>query len=265
VATGDVNGDGVFDIIAAQTGRIRVFDGKTGLPFTTSIGLFRPFGAYKGKLFLAAGDLNNDGVDDIVAGRASGPSRVRALNSLDRTDVLASFRAYEGRFRGGVRVAVGDLHPNPGMEIVTAPGVGRNADVRIFDTDANLLQQVQVYAAPYRRGVFLTIGDLNDDGAADLVVSPGGSKAKVPVRVLDGSDLSGAPLVEFFPFLDFSGPIQVGLTDADGDGFLDVAAARLGIGSEVKFINILGVELSNIQAYGGTFNKGLFLAASRRA
>lgn len=69
VAAGDVTGDGVADIIvAAGPGggpHVKVFDGRTG----DGLRSFNAFDAgFQGGVFVAAGDVNNDGVDDILVG-----------------------------------------------------------------------------------------------------------------------------------------------------------------------------------------------------
>src|SRR5207302_1867952 len=73
VATGDVNGDGVEDIItAAGSGggpHVKVFDGATGK-------LIRSFFAYDPGMTLgicvASADVNHDFYDDIVIGAGAG-------------------------------------------------------------------------------------------------------------------------------------------------------------------------------------------------
>lgn len=106
VAAGDVDGDGLVEIIAGTYPgggpHVRVFDwfGRLKVQFFAYHPLFR------GGVNVAAGDLNGDGVDEIItgAGPGGGP-HVRVFNS--QAQVIAQFFAYQKDFRGGVYVASG--------------------------------------------------------------------------------------------------------------------------------------------------------------
>jgi autotransporter-associated beta strand protein len=264
VATGDINGDGILDIVAAQKGRIRVFDGTTGKMFETPIGQFRPFGkAYKGRVYLTTADLNGDANADIIAGKGAGGSNVKAWRGDvspgwdKKLDLLAKFNAY-GNFTGGVRVAAGNFNGVGTDEIYTAPGSGRKTNIRIFDVNGVQLDEFQPFGSNFKKGAFLAVGDIDQDGDDDIVVGPGGNNPPQQVRVFDD------PLTEilaFTPFAAFPGPVRVRLSDGDGDGFLDILAARGNQGRDVKYFDQLGIELfPSIDAYDAAFNNGLAIA-----
>jgi autotransporter-associated beta strand protein len=139
VATADMNGDGVPDIITAPGFGggpvIRIWDGQTGA-------LLRQFLAYdvnfRGGVSLSVGSLNGDFVPDIItgAGPGGGP-HVKGFDGALGTEML-SFFAYAANFTGGVSVAGGDptihtqMTTTPGT-IITGAGPGGGPHVRIFN------------------------------------------------------------------------------------------------------------------------------------
>src|SRR5262249_13987248 len=87
VALGDVNADGVPDIVcAAGPGggpEVIVFDGRTFAPLTSYYAFVPQF---TGGVYVAAGDVNGDGHCDIIAGadRGGGPE-VKVFSGADGT------------------------------------------------------------------------------------------------------------------------------------------------------------------------------------
>src|SRR5215470_12146374 len=164
VAVGDVNGDGIPDIVtAAGPGggpHVKVFDGATG---ATIMSFFAYNPAFTGGVFVAAGDVNGDGFADVVTGAgAGGGPLVQVFSGRDGT-LLRSFFAYEPAFTGGVRVAVGDVNGDGIPDIVTAAGPGGGPHVKIFDeATANIIMSFFAYqcdqATCFRAGVFVGSG-----------------------------------------------------------------------------------------------------------
>src|SRR5262249_45460189 len=129
VACGDVDGDGLADVITgagAGAPFVRAFSLAGGT--VTQIASFTAYDApFAGGVRVAAGDVNGDGVAEIVtgAGPGGGPHvRVFSLSGGSPLE-LASFYAYDPAYAGGVFVAAGDVNGDGRAEVVTgAPRAG---------------------------------------------------------------------------------------------------------------------------------------------
>lgn len=120
----------------------------------------------------------------IVSAEKSG----RSLPSVMVVDkitgqTLNKFLAYERRYRGGVRVATGDLTGDGVDEIVTAPGRSHKPEIRVFQQDGTELTQFRLmaYDAALKGGVHVAVGDVDGDGKNDIVTSPSYGPSEVKV------------------------------------------------------------------------------------
>jgi hypothetical protein len=157
VAAGDVTGDGRADIVTA-TGpgggpHVRVFDGVT---LTEVLGLFAYDPGLLSGLFVAVADVDADGYADIITGPdAGGAPDVRVFRGVDGSLLLELF-AYDIGFRGGVRVAGGDLTGDGRAEILTAAGAGGGPHVRVLDgTTGGLVGEIFPYSPGFTGGLFV--------------------------------------------------------------------------------------------------------------
>src|SRR5207247_4495736 len=111
VAAGDFNKDGISDIVVGPDSgaqpNVKVFDGAN-LNVILSFLAYDP--TYTGGVRVAAGDVNGDGVADIITG--AGPGGAPHVKVFDGTNgsLLQSFFAYAPGFTGGVYVAAGDVN-----------------------------------------------------------------------------------------------------------------------------------------------------------
>ncbi|MBM3978852.1 MAG: hypothetical protein FJ304_00940 [Planctomycetes bacterium] len=131
IAWGDVNGDGLPDLITANgpsnvTTTVKVFSGKN----RDVLAEFPAVDAkYRGGAFVAAADLTGNGRANPVVGLDAGTVPLARVFD-DKGKVLAEWLAFDERFRGGVRVAV-----SANNNVVAGPGPGaKNSPVRLFHT-----------------------------------------------------------------------------------------------------------------------------------
>ncbi|MFN4258278.1 MAG: beta-1,3-glucanase family protein [Gemmataceae bacterium] len=209
VDAADVNGDGFADIItgagAGGGPHVKVFDGQTGA-VRHSFFAYNP--AFPGGVNVSSGDVNGDGVPDIItgAGPGGGP-HVRAFNGVNLAQ-LANFFAYDAAFSGGVWVAAGDVADDFRAEIITGAGAGGGPHVKVFTMTGQVVGSFMAYDSSFRGGVRVGVIHLDSDGHAEILagVGPTGGTA---VRIFDGLSLN---LVDTFFAFDplFRGGVFVG-------------------------------------------------------
>jgi dienelactone hydrolase len=262
VAIGDFNGDDVADLAVASVGpgrpgsapiggvAILTGDGRgtfatTQLIQPTHSDTNEPVGAN----FVAAGDFNGGGFDDIAVGvgnRRSAGDPIAGSSKLTGDDVLIFLNRNETGDApalepfgttpdqpairvGGTPDAIavshfnGDLHPdlavmsNVSGDLTTLLGDRRGR----FVVAAN---NVTVGGQPRA----LAVGDFNDDSIGDLVAANWHGST---VSVLQGNvDRNGNGDGTFQPAVDFwsgDATTSVAVGDFDGDRRLDLVAARL--------------------------------------
>jgi hypothetical protein len=157
VAVGDVNGDSKGDlVVAAGPGGgpiVRVFGGAAG-NILSSFFAYQP--TFTGGASVAAADLNADGKAEIITGAgAGGGPQVNILDAMTG-NVLSSFMAYDPSFTGGVRVGAFSLDNAGRPNILTAPGTGGSADVRVFDAPGGNASALYTgFTSAFRGGAFV--------------------------------------------------------------------------------------------------------------
>ena len=283
-AIGDVNGDGVPDIITAQgvgagsASQIRIFDGGAAR-FQSSPVAIADFYAYSdvpgasqtpgfaGGVFVASADVNGDGFAEVITSPGAGASghlKVFNFNNgagafLGSAPTLrASFFAYPG-FLGEIRVAT--LDPGSGQLplLATASGAGTTqSDIRLYTNAFNIgsvgsgtlvTPAVQMFPFPgYLGGVSIAGG-----ATGQLFVSPIVGQALVSefdLNVPVGAAMTLSPGVTLSTGFSAPTDARLGAADINGDGAPDVLTSSVGKNS-TGAISVFSLSAGTITPLSG--------------
>lgn len=123
----------------------------------------------RGGISVALADLDGDGKLDIVTGAGIGDRPEVKVFSL-QGELKYSFLAFPENFRGGVRVAVGNISSPFEKNIIVSPNTGGGPQVRIFSTEGRLLGQFFAYEESLRKDLDLALSDTNNNGLQEILV-----------------------------------------------------------------------------------------------
>lgn len=166
---------------------------------------------FRGGAEVDTGDIDGDGIDEIItgAGKGGGP-HVRIFNH--KGTLIRQFFAYDKQDRSGVRASIGDVDGDGEMEIVTAPLAGNASPVKVFDLNGNELSSFYAYGDKYKDGHDIAVGDINGDGIDEIITGPGeGSGPHIRSFTKDGKILSS-----FFVYnVENRGGVRVSVGNVD--------------------------------------------------
>ena len=189
LATGDINGDGIPEIIISspyegneefiECGAVRIFSGVTGQLINTIFGSqsYQRLG-----YTLATGDMNNDGFDDIIISSflfdeegKKDTGRVEVYSGIDASLMYALSASEKEQF--GYSLAVADInHDGYADLIIGAPDASTEDKIRCGKVyiysgiDRQCLFQLEGTKSRDRMGISLGAGDINGDNQIEIVI-----------------------------------------------------------------------------------------------
>lgn len=218
VATADLDGDGVDEIITAPASNggphIRIWSGEGEL---LDEWMASPFGN-NGLRIARGASHSNDSAQRIIVSAAHNFSNVAVYEAdgSQSDEAYSTFAPYPG-FGGGAAVARAEIDPfDPFLlddisnEIITAAGPGGGPHVQLFNANG------QTYSAQYGFYAYdrnfhggVDIATCNPNGDEDEIVTAAGAGGGPHVRMFNGK--TGAPMALSFMAYDqaFSGGVHV--------------------------------------------------------
>jgi hypothetical protein len=226
VATGDLNGDSLDDVVVAANGTqlgtllSLGFDAgfDAGLMAETDTPITGPNGATQTMQIL---DLNGDLAPDLVAGNASHDNSVSVyLNLNDGSGRFFPEARYNPGLNFGNQVALGDFDGDGSPDIaILQGGFGGNAVAVLFNSGTGSFSAGATFPID-NFALAVTAGDFNADGFSDLAAATF-NQPDTLTAIGDGG---------FFPrvaqTLATASVDAVGAADLNGDGLADLVVLR---------------------------------------
>ena len=216
---GDVNGDGVGEVLLGdgQWGAVHAYRGSDG----TELGSVQ--NPEHGVFGIATGDCDGDGVIEVVWGAGLSSS---GKDALMVGDVLTGTLKWNGQdLDGPFRVAAGDLDGDGTMDIVSASAStnsGYNGGIAMVFNGRT--RQLEWSTPPttwaFASNVAVTVGQLDDDPALELLVAGGSYNA-----LLTSYDGATHEVEWTSPAIGQGSLVKVSAKDVDGDGKDEIIAA----------------------------------------
>jgi hypothetical protein len=225
VATADLDGDGVDEIITAPASpggpHVRIWSGDGEL-----LDEWMAFGFGNTGLFVARGPIHEQAGPDLserlLVSAASGPSQVATFEPGGGQPSAPAFAPYPG-FGGGASVARVEVDPydpfardDNSNEVVTAAGSGGGPHIQVFNPNGqgyNVISSFYAYDPNFHGGVAVTT--CNPDGGSDEIITAAGPGGGPHVRMFNAQ--TGAPMpLSFFAYdPNFHGGVRVACGGAE--------------------------------------------------
>jgi subtilisin-like proprotein convertase family protein len=253
--TGDFDGDGNTELVlatATRTPRILVFDLGTDGTRAGAGELILPFaGSRSVGVWVATGDLDGDGKDELFVGAGhGGPANVEIYSDTDGDTLLGdnlvdTLVVFDATFKGGVRVAAANVNNSGGDDLVAAAGRGRNGQIeihvdgnadRILSTEAAPFETFSPFGAKFTGGLIVAAGIIDGAGGAGAEVAVARSSASNNFLIFTDTNANG--LVGDNPEFDtvvasprpVAGGLRLALGDTDNSGIFVEAIVSSGGG-----------------------------------
>lgn len=222
LASADLTGTGLLDVVSASfdDGTLTVFYNDAQAPgtFGAPVILSSP-----GASQVAIGDMNNDGLQDLVSADFN--------VSLFVQTAPGTFASPVSLYAGGANwVAVGDLNNDGIPDVALTDSVG--VKVLLHTGAAGSLTYaapVAVFTQSVNPGItganLIAIADVNGDGLNDLVITdpgPVGSPPTVNILLQDASAPGTFRAPVSYPLSGNSVPQSIVVADVNGDGHPDI-------------------------------------------
>lgn len=205
---------------------------------TTGKQISAQFNAYPAEFNLgvrmATGDIDGDGVEEIVVGSGAGGGPQIRVFEKDGSLKPIQFFAFHPDNRDGVDVATGDVDGDGKDEIAVIQYQNQEAWTKVYryNNEHTIVGEWLAFPAGMQVGASVTMGDIDADGQAEVIVGAGeGGGPQIRVFEADGTRKP----IQFFAFHPNGRTgVDVAADDVDQDGKAEIIVSQRTEESWVK-------------------------------
>ncbi|MDD5567151.1 MAG: hypothetical protein PHH01_03055 [Patescibacteria group bacterium] len=226
ITTGDLDGDGYDEIITVPgpgaTPLVKIYDAK-GNPDVDKDCFYALDGKFKGGAYVASGDVNGNGLDEIIVTAGKGGGAQVTVHQADGR-IIGNFFAYDkNTFRGGITVATFDSDGDGKDEIITGPEFG-SPHIQFFTLIPGQVKRLNpgfyAFDSSYKGGVSVAGADYDGNGTGEIIVGSG-IGMDTYVRIYNKRQFT--PIKEIRPYAKgVTGGLIVAAGDVDKDGKAEI-------------------------------------------
>lgn len=250
IATGNFDSDQELETVtgagAGGGPHVKIFDNNNAF---SGMEFFALGGSFTGGIDVAAGDINNDGTDEVIVGAGPGGGPVVRVFDIKNGAVLMDSYVYGADFRGGVRVTSGDINNDGFDEVITGVASNGGPVVRAFDLkNGVLVADFYAYAGTMTSGIDVTSADVIGSSAPEIItgVGPG---AGPHVRVLNRYGQEQAGFYAYDPRYDGGVRVSAGNVQTSSSK-AEIMTAPAGYG---------GPHIRLLDTYGSNISESMYL------
>jgi hypothetical protein len=220
ISIGDVNNDQLNDVVIGN-------DNSVGIYYQNNLGLLNPIVSYTtgyGVDGVKVGDLNNDGLSDIAVSHWNSSY----IKVLYQTSTIFNIFSYSNPQSGYDEIDIADVTNDGLNDLVFMAGQGYYA-LRVFKQNlfGTLDSAISFHHQLFTSASGIGIGDINNDGANDIVVSKSHNQPNSKIYLFKQDTVLGTwGTYDSLPAYDIPEPIEV--ADCDCNGKNEIITANAG-------------------------------------
>jgi hypothetical protein len=223
IAHVDMNRNGKRDVIIVSKNKITIWrdDGQLYAkfyPYTAS---------YQGNLVLAFGDVNGDGLFEMIVAPSAGYPLPLQVYAPSGTLLSTNWFPFGPKYTSGYSLGILSGNSESAGKLVLGTGTGVATKIQVYDRDFALFREWFAYEKYFKGGVHVAVGDIDGDGEEEIVAGAGVGK-KPLIKVFDATGKLKYGEWEAYSALGTPG-IDVRVVDVNFDGKKDIVGMSDGI------------------------------------